>query len=56
MSGVNELVAELEPDLIRVRRDIHRHPELGWQEFRTTAIIAEWMTALGYQVKLGRDV
>ncbi|MEV8568371.1 amidohydrolase [Streptomyces sp. NPDC051322] len=33
------LPAELRDELIALRRDLHRHPELGNQEFRTTAAI-----------------
>ena len=34
-------------DLIRVRRDLHRHPELGFQETRTAAVVAESLAGLG---------
>lgn len=34
-------------------RDLHRHPELGFQEHRTAGIIADRLTALGYQVTTG---
>ena len=40
-------------DLIRVRRDLHRHPELGFQETRTAAIVAEALTGLGLEVQAG---
>jgi amidohydrolase len=39
--------------LIRTRRDLHRHPELGFQEHRTAAIVAERLRAAGYEVKTG---
>lgn len=32
---------ELEPVLVEVRRDLHAHPELSWQEHRTTDVIAQ---------------
>src|ERR1700745_545340 len=35
------------PDLIRFRRDVHAHPELGRQERRTTGRIVEQLTAAG---------
>ncbi|HEV2130792.1 MAG TPA: amidohydrolase [Longimicrobiaceae bacterium] len=44
--------AELET-LIRTRRDLHRHPELGFQEHRTAAIAAERLRAAGYAVQTG---
>ncbi|MEM1348042.1 MAG: amidohydrolase [Myxococcota bacterium] len=37
-------------DLVGVRRHIHRHPELSHEEFRTTAYLAERLSALGYEV------
>ena len=32
---INRRLTELEPELIALRRDFHRHPELGFKEFRT---------------------
>jgi amidohydrolase len=40
-------------DLIEVRRDLHRHPELGYRETRTAGIAAERLRALGYEVRTG---
>ncbi len=40
-------------DLVRVRRDLHRHPELGFQETRTAALVAETLTGLGLEVQTG---
>jgi amidohydrolase len=40
-------------ELIRVRRDIHAHPELGYQETRTAGIAADRLRALGYEVRTG---
>lgn len=39
--------------LIRTRRDLHRHPELGFQEHRTAGIVAERLRAAGYEVITG---
>lgn len=44
--------AEL-PDLIRIRRDLHRHPELSFQEHRTSRFIQEELTRLGIAFKAG---
>jgi amidohydrolase len=39
--------------LIADRRDLHRHPELGFEEQRTAALVAERASALGYTVRTG---
>lgn len=39
--------------LIQTRRDLHRHPELGFQEHRTAGIVAERLRAAGYDVQTG---
>ncbi len=39
--------------LVATRRDLHQHPELGFQETRTGTLVAERLTGLGYQVKTG---
>ena len=46
-------IDKLEPDLVALRRDLHRHPELGHQEHRTSAMVADRMTALGLDVRIG---
>ena len=33
--------------LVALRRDLHRHPELGWQERRTASKICEFLDELG---------
>lgn len=48
-----EKAHEIEEQLITWRRDIHRHPELGFQEFRTAARVAEELEAIGYRVETG---
>ncbi|MGU5839837.1 hypothetical protein ACV1DP_18275, partial [Aeromonas caviae] len=35
------------------RRDLHRHPEAAWCEFRTTTLIAQHLTELGFSIMLG---
>jgi amidohydrolase len=39
--------------MIGWRRDLHTHPELGFQEFRTAGKIAEIMRGFGYDVRTG---
>ena len=43
----------LKDQLITWRRDFHRHPELGFQEFRTSGIVAKHLSALGLEVQTG---
>jgi amidohydrolase len=40
-------------EMVRQRRDFHRHPELGFQETRTAGIVAERLTNLGLEVRRG---
>ena len=44
---------ELKNQLITWRRDFHRHPELGFQEFRTSGIVAKHLSSLGMEVQTG---
>lgn len=39
--------------LVATRRDIHQHPELGFEETRTATLIAERLKGLDYDVKSG---
>ncbi len=41
------------PRMIRLRRDIHAHPELGYQEVRTSRLIASELRKFGIEVKTG---
>ena len=48
--NIEARIAALESELISLRRDFHRHPELGLQEHRTGAKIAAYLEALGLEV------
>lgn len=43
-------------DLIEMRRDLHKHPEVGFTEFRTASIVVETLKSLDYLVTYGLDV
>lgn len=45
--------AALRDEVIAARRDFHKHPELGFQEVRTGAIVANVLTDLGMEVQRG---
>ena len=38
-------------ELVRIRRDLHRHPELAFREERTAGIVAQTLSDLGMEVK-----
>src|ERR1700753_1966970 len=39
--------ADLQPEIQAWRRDIHEHPELGYEERRTSAFVAERLREFG---------
>lgn len=43
-------IAEFQQELTTLRRDLHAHPELGFQELRTSGLIAGMLEALGMTV------
>ena len=48
-----EEIARRQEDLITLRRDFHRHPELSFEEHRTAEIIAERLSAAKVEVRTG---
>ena len=53
---VVDIAAELaaaKDDMIALRRDLHAHPELSFQEQRTAGIIADRLRAAGLEVQTG---
>lgn len=42
-----------EPELVAIRRDLHQHPETGFEEHRTAAVIAQQLRAWGLEVHEG---
>lgn len=42
---------EIQEELVRIRRDIHSHPEIGFQETRTAALVSDYLKRLGIEVK-----
>jgi amidohydrolase len=43
----------LSDELVARRRDFHMHPELAWEEVRTSGIVAEELNKLGLEVQTG---
>ena len=50
---MKEIIRNREAEWIALRRDVHHYPETGWFEMRTSAIIHEQLSALGYTVLTG---
>src|SRR5437016_11297081 len=46
-------IDELVPDLVALRRDLHEHPELAFEEVRTSGIVAQRLRSLGLEVQSG---
>ena len=53
---LSSLIDKRLPGWVAQRRDFHQHPELGFTEFRTSSIVAERLTELGFKVRIGREV
>lgn len=54
MSTLLERARALSPALRAIKEDLHRHPELSFQEHRTTEVIKKELAKLGLeQVELG---
>ncbi len=49
-------IDSIRDQIIECRRDFHKYPEVGWTEFRTASIIAKKLSALGFDVSLGKEV
>lgn len=50
---VLDRIADFADDLTEIRRDFHRHPELGFQEVRTSGRVAELLESWGIEVTRG---
>ena len=50
---IDRRLQEVRDELIAVRRDLHRHPEVSGQEERTAGVVAARLRALGLEVRTG---
>lgn len=53
---IKEEAQSLLPQMVARRRDLHHYAESGWFEIRTSSLVAQRLTELGYEVLTGRDV
>ena len=50
---LKEKIEEMKEWLVDIRRTIHRHPELGFEEVETSKLVSEWLQKFGLDVKRG---
>lgn len=55
-SEIKNYVDGINEKLINYRRDFHKNAESGWNEYRTSEIIANRLEELGYQVIIGEEL
>jgi len=46
---IRERASEIFPETVSLRREIHRHPELSYEEVKTTALITDHLRSLGIE-------
>lgn len=51
LKQLHKAIHETEEEMIEIRRDLHQHPELSFQEERTPKIIADYLENLGIEVR-----
>lgn len=47
---IRGLAEEIEPRLLELRRDFHQHPEISWEEHRTSSKIKEQLSEDGIEI------
>src|SRR5262245_39590221 len=52
-TAIDRLAHKVEAKVIAWRRDIHANPELGFEEVRTAALVANHLKSLGLEVRTG---
>jgi amidohydrolase len=52
-SEIKQLAAGFFDEIKDIRRDLHMHPELSYQEFRTAQKVSEWLNNHGIQHQTG---
>jgi amidohydrolase len=55
VAQLTRLASELAPRCVALRRDVHRNPEVGWEERRTTRVIAAAFEAIGIEPAVRPD-
>ncbi|MBC8309990.1 MAG: amidohydrolase [Phycisphaerales bacterium] len=50
---VNDIIGTILPELITIRHDLHKHPELGYNETRTSGVIQDFLTKIEVPFEAG---
>lgn len=53
MASLERAVEEMRGELIALRRDLHRHPEPGFEEYYTSEKVADYLKSCGYEITAG---
>ncbi len=53
---IHQLAQRLAPEIIRVRRHLHQHPELSWQEKETTNFIRRWLAEHDIEFRAANEI
>jgi amidohydrolase len=57
MSPIERRIIELSdkhfPEMVRLRRTIHEHPELAFEEIKTSALVGDTLEKIGLDVRRG---
>lgn len=51
--SLRDEILELKDWLVEIRRAIHMHPELGFEEVETSKLVKRWLEEFGLEVKTG---
>ena len=53
---IKKRVTSLTPEIIEIRRNIHRHPERSKREQETADLVSDYLTQLGYKTVRGANI
>ena len=53
MDWIRNAIEQILPELVALRHDLHAHPELAFEEYRTAEVVAQWLQRWGIEVRTG---